>query len=525
MKKINFLILLLLICFFNKLKAQIVTKESCTTVTINDKYIQQVVIYADANYTYFTEFEKGKGKNGITSIAKFDKDLKFVSRLMLNEFAVDKVTPEYYGVRILNNNIVLLFSQVANKDDIKYSIAIVNKDFKIIKPLNEVFTTNKEFSNANGVYCSSDSTNLVYVFGKSNNNSNNKLDIEKKVIGIDNTGKINFNKSVKFDNLKEGDNKMVDVVFDNNAIYFEVAIGYSTPTSYTSSSGSSRTLGAYTYGIAKKTEDMKYNFCVYKFNIKTGVNNFFLKDSKLESNYIINSKLDIKNGILYYAGTYSEERYPSDFTWYRYQGHFLIKVDTKTEKVLFSSFELDTEKSNQGIVTNILYKIDGGVYVVVENNNESGVSYSNNLAIYNYNEKGEIVWNKIIKKEHRGGQLFKNYAFLHSLALVKNNDLYIIMNENKKNAELSIGIPMEENKNWEKNVSCILFVYSDNKEKKSIIYNLDDYKCPFYDGYNPFYSIYLTDRKSGLYVNYLQNKIYSIGGVDDERKISVFNIE
>ena len=133
MKKIHFLVLTFLIIFGNSISAQKITKESCSTVIVNDKYIQQTIIYSDADFTYFTEFEKGKGKSGITSIAKFDKNLKFVSRVMLKDLFGNNEDIIYYKARVINNNLAIISEQKLEKRKYLYSICIIDKNLKILK--------------------------------------------------------------------------------------------------------------------------------------------------------------------------------------------------------------------------------------------------------------------------------------------------------------------------------------------------------------------------------------------------------
>lgn len=528
MKKINFLILLLFVIgISSKLSAQKITKESCKDVQINDKYILQTIITSDENATFFKEFEKGKGKNGLIAISKFDKNIKYIKRVFFKDLINDDITNyTLVGNQILNKNILLLFKKEIDKHSDQYYYLLLNTNLEIVKKTTELYKTNQEMSQLVNEISSVDSSQALFLFGRFSlkfafskyNKYTKKLD----AVIIDKNGDIKANQSINFD-FKEVDNLVEDVAYDNENIFFGIYVGYSYGQNIVYK------------GTSKKTETQKNNYYLTKYNVAANKLQSMNISKTLENYYVASSYFTLRDGYLYFAGTYNENKlYANGLVNDRFQGHFISKIDTKNDKIDFSDFTL--EKTNdkeviqdKGAINGLFLKKDGGIYMKIENNYESGVSYSSAITLYNYDNTGKMIWKKVIDKEHKGGQLYKGFEFLHSLAFVKNDQLYVIMNENKKNAELPIESKMEENKSWEKGLYCISFIYGDNFEKKNIVFNADESGCEFHDGYNvpvlDEQEKYLIDRRNDVFFNLKQNKIYSIGGIDDKRKIGILSVE
>ncbi|MFN8295211.1 MAG: hypothetical protein U0T69_03400 [Chitinophagales bacterium] len=519
MKKIIFLILIFCISICNQLFAQNIIPASCVDVKTDGIYIPQVIIYGNESFTYFTEYEKGKEKNGVSSIAKYDKDMNFISRFMLDDMKSDsknkdeETTLSFYT---LKENILIVSRTVIENNNEKYSIGVVGYDLKLIQYSKEIYSTNDEFAKKVGSVISADSTSLLFIFGQYKKYGKKHNNIITYCVNVDQTGKTLFQKSIEFNGIDNYDNTIKEIIYLDGSIYFGIALGYQEMSNTN------------LYGIAKKNENQRYNYLIYQYSVLTSSLKQILNDKNVEDNYIYDNLLTSRNGVIYLLGCYTTDRSASAQIFYNYDGHYLIRIDPKTNKVLTSNF-WENDLKQKSFVTSIKFKENGGYYVISENNNTNGFSFSDNMYIYNFDNSDKLIWKKKIEKQHQGGNLQKGAQFMYSIEFVKENDLYILMNENKKNAELPINAPMAEYKNWEKGgLYCISFIYGDNFEKKKIIFNSDEFGCDLYTS-NPWYftihSKYMTERLSSYHINLKQNKIYNIGGIDEKRKISTLKIE
>lgn len=522
MKKIYFLLLLFFANSSSQIFAQKIIKETCKDVQVNDKFIQQVIITGDENVNYFTEFEKGKGINGITSIAKYDKDMHLISRFLLSNIITESANKKdvaQISIYPMKDNFLIVRS--ANTDDskIKYSIGAVDYSFNILQPLKELYTTNDEYKQLDFLISSKDSTQLLFIFDNYkffSTNKSKKQNIKVNYISVNQSGKISSQDKIEFTGIDSYDNTISNVLYLNNTIYFGVSLGYQDMTNYN------------LYGIAKKNESQKYNYLLYQYSTNTKNLKQILQDKNAEDAYLYDNIIRANNGKIYLSGSYTLQRNVNAQIYQNYDGHYVITIDAISNKVLTSNFMADDEKQ-KGNVSNIYFKEDGGYYLIVEHNYTNTFSSSDNMYIYNFDNFDKLLWKKVIEKQHQGGNLQKGASYLYSIEFVKKNDLYVLMNESKKNAELPIDKAMEEFKNWEKgDLYCIAFIYGNNSEKKQIVFNSKELDCNFYTN-NPWYftfqSKYMTNRLSCLYINFKQNKIYSIGGVDDERKVTTLKIE
>ncbi len=341
-------------------------------------------------------------------------------------------------------------------------------------------------------------------------------DKESYCVAIDNTGKMLWQKRIKFEGIDDFDNTIKNICYVNNNVYFGISLGYQEMTNIN------------LYGIAKKTETKKYNYLLYKYSITTNALQQILIDKNAEENYLYDNRLRSRNGILYLTGCYTVDRSPSAQIWLKYDGHYLIKINSETNKIVTSNFWTN-EPNQKGYVSDLKFKENNGYYVISENNYTNSFSSSDNTYIYNFDKDDHLIWKKVIEKQHQGGNLQKGASFIYSIDFVKGNDLYILMNENKKNAALPINTAMAQHKNWDKgDLSCVAFIYGDKFESKKTVFNSNETGCSFYTS-NPWYftihSKYMTERLNSCYVNLYQNRIYSIGGIDEKRKIATLRIE
>jgi hypothetical protein len=246
----------------------------------------------------------------------------------------------------------------------------------------------------------------------------------------------------------------------------------------------------------KAKKESAYEYKIFTYFAET--EEFYDYNVDLDKNYMSEVVLRIdKDNNIVCSGFYSDNNSFST------KGIFYLKLNTQTKEIevqktndfdkKFLSFFMSEKKANKGkplynmVIRDLLIKEDGGLYFIAENyyirevtrtdqNGRTTTTYYyhyNDVIVADISKEGKVNWWTVVPKYQVSANDGGPYS---SIAWgVSENNLHIVFNENKKNAEI-----LQPNKvksvRFKKSVTVLVTFDSKGKAKKTALFPAKDGK-------------------------------------------------
>ncbi len=405
----------------------------------NDEREIPVDIIGGDDSGYYLLYSGGRFGLGESSIRKFGKDLTPTGKEIVLDLRKTGTKSNTLGVTKIGNNIVHVWSWT-DAESRKYYYQYVNlDDFSLGKPqfITEIKNDDKKSNRALSRFIFSDENQTIRLFYTIPNDKKDNQKIRIQTFDYDFNLKSTDDYEFPFENRYFGINSLQS---DNNGDFIMIAVIYPDKKE------------------RKANPDIGHEFFIYKLE-KGQINTLnTVKPGKLNLRSLDLSFDDSNNMLL--AGIYSENDY------YAMKGIYFSKIDANTNEFLIkkqhnlsASFitkllqegkkkERIKRKVKEGkhedpyyIHRHTLQQDNGDFLIMAEqihsySYNGAITYYHQNLALFNLNPEGELIWsNKIGKNNTKPNvSIYSSY-----FPVLRDSNLSLLYNCNEKNLNHSAG--------------------------------------------------------------------------------------